>query len=57
MFDIVDAVVNYERELIVCSVLKDFSEGSSLKLIFNAYTAFLLRGAEISYDAIFHSKP
>ena len=37
-------------ELIVCLFLQDFSKGkeSSLLLICNAYTAFLLRGAEMN---------
>ena len=44
MFDIVDTAFSYERELIVCSFLQDFSKGkgSSLQLICNAHTAFLL---------------
>ena len=48
MFDIVDTAFSYEREMIVCSFLKDFSEGkgSTLLLICNAHTAFLLCGAE-----------
>ena len=48
MFDIVDAAFSYERELIVCSFLQDVSmgKGSSLQLICNAHTAFLLSGAE-----------
>ena len=49
MFDIVDTPFSYERELIVCSFLQDFSKGkgSSLQLIYNAHTAFLLCGADI----------
>ena len=44
MFDIVDTVFSYERELIVCSFVQDFSKGKgiSLQLIWNAHTAFLL---------------
>ena len=46
---IVDAAFSYERELIVCLFLQDFStrKGSSLQLICNAHTAFLLCGAEM----------
>ena len=49
MLDIVDTALGYEKELIVCSILQDFSKGkgSSLQLIYNAHTAFLLRGAEM----------
>ena len=49
IFDTVDTAFNYERELIVCSFLQDFSKvkGSSLHLISNAHTAFLLYRAEI----------
>ena len=48
MFDIVDTAFSYERELIVCSFLQDFSKGkgSSLRLICNAHTAFLLGGGQ-----------
>ena len=44
VFDIVDIVLSYERELIVCLILYDLSKGkgSSLQLICNAHTAFLL---------------
>ena len=44
MFDIVDTAFSYERKLIVCSFLQDFSKGkgSSLQLFCNAHTAFLL---------------
>ena len=44
MFVIVDTVLSYERELIECSFLQDFSKGkgNSLQLICNAHTAFLL---------------
>ena len=51
MFDIVDTALSYERELVVCSFLQDFSKGkgSSLQLIYNAHTAFLLCGAERQY--------
>ena len=46
MLDIVDrpTTISYERELIICSFLLDFSKGkgSSLQLICNAHTAFLL---------------
>ena len=50
MFDIVDTAFSYERELIVCSFLQDFSKGkgSSPQLICNAHTVFLLCGAELS---------
>ena len=49
MFDVVDTAFNYERELIFCLFLQDFSKGkgSSLQLIYNAHTAFLLRWADI----------
>ena len=49
MFDIVDSAFSYERELIVCSFLQDFSKGkgSSLQLICNAHTVFLLCDAEL----------
>ena len=42
--DIVDTAFSYERELIVCSFLPDFSmgKGSSFQLMCNAHTAFLL---------------
>ena len=48
-FDMVDTVFSYERELIFCSFLQDFSKGKGrhLQLICNARTAFLLCGAEI----------
>ena len=48
IFDIVDTAFNYERELIVCPFLLDFSKEkeSRLQLICNAHTAFLLYGAE-----------
>ena len=46
MFDIVYIAFIYERELIVCSILQNFSKGkgSSLQVIYNAHTAFLLGG-------------
>ena len=46
MFDTVDTVFNYERDLIVSSFLQDFTKGkeSSFPLFFNAHTAFLLCG-------------
>ena len=50
MFDTVDTSFSYEREMIVCSFLQDLStegKGRSLQLIYNAHTAFLLRGAEM----------
>ena len=48
-FDIVDTAFNYETELVVRSFLQDFGKGkgSSLQLICNAHTVFLLCGAEI----------
>ena len=48
MFDVVDTVFSYEIELIICSIQQDFSKrkGSSLQLICNAHTAFLLCGAD-----------
>ena len=44
MFDIVDTAISYKQELIVCLFLQDFSKEkeSSLHLIYNAQTAFLL---------------
>ena len=50
MFDIVDTVFSYERELIICLFLQDFStgKGSSLHLICNAHTTFLLCAADLS---------
>ena len=47
MIDIVDTAFNYERDLIICSFLQDFSKvkGSSVQLICNAHTAFILCGA------------
>ena len=49
MFDIVDTALSYERELIVCSFLQDFSKGkgSSMQLVFNAHIAFLLCEADL----------
>ena len=49
MLDIIDTAFGYEREVIVCSFLQDFSKGkgSSLHLICNAHIAFLLCGANI----------
>ena len=49
MFDIVDTAFSYERELITCSFLQDFSKGkgSSLQLICNTHTAFLFCGSEL----------
>ena len=48
MFDVVDTTFSYERELIFCSFLQDFSKGkgSSLQLICNTHTAYLLCGAD-----------
>ena len=42
MLDIVDAAFSYEKELIACSFLQNFSmgKGSSFGLICNAHTAF-----------------
>ena len=50
MFHIVDAALSYERELIVCSFLQNFSmgKGSSLQIICNAHTAFLHFRAEFN---------
>ena len=44
MFDKVNTVFSYERELIVCSFLQDYAKGKegSLQLICNAHTAFLI---------------
>ena len=43
-FDIVDTLFSNERDLIACSFLQDFpkGKGSSLQIIYNAHTAFLL---------------
>ena len=51
MFDIVDTVFSYKRELITWSFLQDFSKGkaSSLQFICNAHTAFLLGGAGLPF--------
>ena len=42
MFDVVNTAFIYERELIICSSLQDFSKGrgNSLQLICNAYSGF-----------------
>ena len=42
IFDIVDTAFSYERELLFCSFLQDFSKGkgSSLQLTCNEYTVF-----------------
>ena len=41
-FDIVDTAFSYERELIICTFLQNFSgKESNLQLILNAHTAFL----------------
>ena len=47
MLPLVMLVMGYGKELVVCSFLHDFSKrkGSSLDLIYNAYTALLLYGA------------
>ena len=44
MVDKVDTALSYGKELILYSFLQDMSEGkgSSLQLIYNAHTAFLL---------------
>ena len=44
MLAIVDTAFSNERELFVCSLLLDISKGkrSSLQLIYNTHTAFLL---------------
>ena len=54
MFDIVDTAFSYERELIVCLFLQDFSKekGSSLQLICNAHTAFLLCEADLGINQL-----
>ena len=50
MFDKVHTVFCYKRELTICSFLQDFSKGkgSSLLLICNAHTVFLLYGADMA---------
>ena len=54
MFDIVDTAFIYERELIACSFLQDFSKGkgSSLQLISFAHTAFLLCETDLGYQVV-----
>ena len=49
-FDIVDTAFSYKKELIVCLFLQYFSKEkeSSLQLMWNANTAFLLCGAEMT---------
>ena len=49
MFNLVNTVFSYEKELIVCSFLQYFSKGkgSNLQLICNAHTAFLLCEADV----------
>ena len=50
MFDMIDTGLSYERELVICSYLQDFSEGKrgSLEIICDiAHIAFLLCGAEL----------
>ena len=50
MIDIVDTAFSYESELVVCSLLQDFSKdiGSSLKLTCIAHHAFFaLRGGNV----------
>ncbi len=57
MFDIVDTPFSYERGLIVCSSLQEFSntKESTLHMIWNVDTAFLFCGADwfriCCYDA------
>ena len=57
MFDIVDTAFSNEKELIVCSILQDFSKGkeSGLQLMCNAHTVFLLYGTEVIMRCIFRS--
>ncbi len=49
MFDMVDTPFSYERGLIVCSSLQEFSKTkeSTLRVISNVDTAFLLCEAEL----------
>ncbi len=49
MFDIIDTHLRHGRGLIVCSSLQEFSKTkeSTLYVIWNVDTAFLLCGAEI----------
>jgi len=51
MLDIVDTAFSYERNLIVCSFLQDFSKEkeSNLQLICNAHTVFLLCGTVMTW--------
>ncbi len=51
MFDIVDTPFSYRRQLIVCSSLQEFSKTkeSTMHVIWNVDTAFLLCGADILY--------
>ena len=46
MFDTVDTTLGYERELIFCPFLRDFSKGKGINLQC-IYTAFLLCEAPI----------
>ena len=54
MFDVVDTAFTNESELIVCSFLQKlfYRKESSLKLICNAHTVFLLCGAVLGYTCI-----
>ena len=54
MFDMVDTAFTYERALIVCQFLPEFSmrKESSLHEIWNADTAFFLVGAEHRADIV-----
>ena len=54
MFDIVDTAFSYERELIVCAYLPDFSKGkgSSLQLICNAHNCVFTLWASFSVAGI-----
>ena len=51
---LVDTAFSYEKELIACSFLQEFSKGkgSSLQLIYNAQTTFLLCGMSNTDDVI-----
>ena len=51
MFDKVDTAFGDERDLFICSFLQDISKekGSSLQLLCNTHTAFLLCGGAMRY--------
>ncbi len=58
MFDIVDTAFSYGRGLIICSSLQEFSKTkeSTMHVIWNVDTAFLLCGADVLYFYIVSQK-